>query len=73
MNHPSIVFDRDLIDAAICKEREEYEMLAACRARLVADRVDYDLYALLVRAVEERMEQRIDRTFRLIGLIYPPI
>jgi HEAT repeat protein len=31
-----------------------------------------EVFSLLIRALEERMEQRFERIFRLVGLIYSP-
>jgi hypothetical protein len=72
MNWPEIVVNRNLVDIAISKEREEYDQLAATLVWLEANRVNHEVFTLLVRALRERLDERLERIIRLLGLIYSP-
>jgi ATP/ADP translocase len=72
VNWPEIIVDRDLVGAAIDREREEHDNLGVAHAWLTAHRVERPAFSLLIRAVEERLEQRLERIFRLVGMIYSP-
>jgi HEAT repeat protein len=68
----AIVIDRELILVAIEKERERYERLRGIHAWLSVSRRADRIFSLLIRAVGERIEQRLERIFRFVALIYPP-
>jgi ATP/ADP translocase len=72
VHFPQIVLDRNVVEAGIRLEHGEHSKLTVLRAWLDANRMNNDVFALFVRAVEERLEQRLERIFRLIGLIYSP-
>ena len=72
VNSPAIVVDGEFASAAIRKEREEYDRLTSLQVWLEAHPIDDRIFALLLRALAERREQRVERVFRLVGLIYPP-
>jgi ATP:ADP antiporter, AAA family len=68
----AIVVDRELILDAIEKERQRYERLRGIHAWLNVNRESDRIFSLLIRAVGERIEQRLERIFRFVALIYPP-
>jgi ATP/ADP translocase len=69
---PDTVINQELVSAAIRREREEYDRLRAVETFLTANRLNDPLFSLLLRAIHERLQHRIERIFRLIGLIYSP-
>jgi len=69
---PDIHVNSGLVNAAIRREREEYERLRAAAIWLGANRLIDDAFTLLMRAIDERLDERLERIFRLVGLIYPP-
>jgi AAA family ATP:ADP antiporter len=71
-NSPEIVTNGALVNAAISNEHEEYDRLKTLRGWLETHRIDHDVFRLLMRALDERLEQRLERIFRLVGLIYSP-
>jgi AAA family ATP:ADP antiporter len=66
--HPDLRFD-NRVDAALSNElKNYYRMLAAwCAAN-----DDSGQPSLLSRALQERLDDHLERTFRLLGLRYPP-
>jgi ATP/ADP translocase len=68
----AIVVDRELILVAVERERERYEQLCGIHAWLNVNRRGERIFSLLIRAVGERIEQRLERIFRFVALIYPP-
>jgi ATP/ADP translocase len=69
---PDVVIGRSCIETAITVERQEYDKLRAVRVWLESNPVENVTFPLLMRALSERLEQRLERMFRLIGLIYSP-
>jgi len=67
-----IVINERLVRACISKEREEYDQLKAVQARLEANPLQHPIFSLLTRAITERLQHRLERIFRLLGLIYSP-
>jgi hypothetical protein len=67
---PALVFDRDLVANAIGSERKGHDDLRGVQACLVTNRIKDEKFALLLRAIEERMDERVDRIFRLLALVY---
>jgi AAA family ATP:ADP antiporter len=72
IDSPGIVVDAARVHRAISKEREEYDRLRAIRARLESNPLQGRVFPLLMRTLAERLEQRRERVFRLVGLIYSP-
>jgi len=72
VNSPDIVVNERLVRACISKEREEYDQLKAVQAYLQADQVEHPVFSLLMQAIAERLQHRLERIFRLVGLIYSP-
>jgi len=72
VNFPELVMDASRVQAAIVRERQEYDQLRAIRSWLESSALESPLVDLLVRAMSERLEQRLERIFRLVGLIYSP-
>ena len=69
---PGIVVNERLVRACIGKEREEYDQLRAVQARLEANHVQHPVFSLLMQAIAERLQHRLERVFRLVALIYSP-
>jgi hypothetical protein len=67
---PQIRLDTARIVDAIHQEREIYDHLRNVRTWLKLNATGDPLSDLLMRAVAERMEQRLERIFRLVGLVY---
>src|SRR5262249_11037501 len=72
VNVPQIVFDADAVRSAINREREEYEKLRMVQAGFQANPIDPALFTVLFRALNERLEEKRERIFRLLGVIYTP-
>ena len=72
VNYPKIVFDRDRVIRAVHTEREAHDRLKQIEGWLEANAAGGPVSRLLMRAVSERQEQRLERIFRLVGLIYSP-
>ena len=72
VNSPEIVIDPAVVRAAINKEHEEYEKLKAMYVWLETRRIPHEVFSLLMRALHERIQDRRERIFRLVGLIYSP-
>jgi ATP/ADP translocase len=72
VNYPKLVFDRECVTRAIYTEREAYDRLKQIRVWLDANVDQEPISCLLVRAVSERQEQRLERIFRLLALNYAP-
>jgi ATP/ADP translocase len=69
---PKIRLDRARVIRAIYTEREAYDRLLNVHGWLLASAPEGPVFQLLTRAVAERMGERLERIFRLVGLIYPP-
>jgi ATP/ADP translocase len=72
VNSPGITIDSAVVRAAINKEHDEYERLKAVHVWLDTRRIPQEVFSLLMRALDERLADRRERIFRLVGLIYPP-
>jgi ATP:ADP antiporter, AAA family len=72
VNSPGVVVNERLVRACISKEREEYDQLKAVQVCLEADQVKHPVFSLLMQAIAERLQHRLERIFRLVGLIYSP-
>jgi ATP/ADP translocase len=67
---PEVRLDTARIVDAIHKERETYDQLRSAQTWLKSNATGDPVSDLLLRAVAERMEQRLERIFRLVGLVY---
>jgi ATP/ADP translocase/HEAT repeat protein len=72
VDHPDIVMDRDAVAESIAKENAEYERLRSVLSWLESNPTDDPVFTLLSRTVRERLEQRVERIFRLTALVYSP-
>src|SRR5207237_9980668 len=72
VNSPGIVFDAASVTASIATERSEHDQLRSILHGLRSDSVESRIYPLLMQALSERLEQRVERVFLLVGLIYSP-
>ena len=72
VNSRGIVVNERLVRACISKEREEYDQLKAAQAHLEADQVEHPVFSLLMQTIAERLQHRLERIFRIVGLIYSP-
>ena len=72
VNYPKLVFDRERVTRAIQTEREAHDRLKQIAVWLEANVDGGPISRLLVRAVSERQEQRLERIFRLLALIHAP-
>ncbi|HEX9653593.1 MAG TPA: Npt1/Npt2 family nucleotide transporter, partial [bacterium] len=70
--HPDLQFDSRVDSALIDELKNYYRLLAAAFA--TSDSVDKNVSnaSLLQRALRERLDDHLERTFRLLGLRYPP-
>ncbi|HYR85722.1 MAG TPA: Npt1/Npt2 family nucleotide transporter [Terriglobia bacterium] len=71
-NRPAIAINEDRVCEAINKEREDYARLRSILGWLQVNAPHDSPASLLTRAVRERLEERLERVFRLVALIYPP-
>src|SRR5262245_4933258 len=69
---PDVIINEDLVRAAINKERNEYDQLRSVESRLRVNQLNHPVFSLLLRAINERLQHRVERIFRLVGLIYSP-
>lgn len=70
---PQLKFEDNYLTARILREARYYYELAAALAPVREARRDARTAAgLLVRTLEERLDQCLERLFRLLGLRYPP-
>jgi hypothetical protein len=72
VNSPELAIDTARVTMAITRERDEYDRLSAIRACLETDPSEGRVFTLLMLALAERLEQRLERVFRLVALIYSP-
>jgi AAA family ATP:ADP antiporter len=72
VDSPSIVIDKNAVEDAIDRECKAHEDLRAAHGWLRTSLPRDPVARLLIRAVAERMEERVERAFRLVALIYPP-
>lgn len=77
-NYPELKINSDRITNKILEETQNYDrLLAAMNSEAVRKEMQGDFRAdqarrLLIRALEERLEENLERIFRLLGLKYPP-
>ncbi len=71
-NWPAIAINEDRVSGAINKEHEDYARLRSMLVWLQLNAADDRASSLLTRALRERLDQRLERVFRLVALIYPP-
>lgn len=69
---PQLQFDRERITDQIRREAGSYYELYASLERFRASRPGGPAADLLARTLEARLDQTLDRLFRLLGLQYPP-
>jgi hypothetical protein len=69
---PKVLLSRERVIQAIHIEREAHDRLKQIGGWLESNIADAPVSSLLVRAVAERLEERRERIFRLVGLIYSP-
>ena len=72
-----IAFDAEKVLASIEQEREDYLRLRSVLRSFESNSLDgrsraAATFSILVRAIRERLEQKVERIFRLLALIYPP-
>src|SRR5262249_4694587 len=72
VNSPSLVIDPFSINTAMGKERDEYLRFRTIQSSLEANATNHPLVSLLIRAIDERLQHRLERIFRLVGLTYSP-
>ena len=68
-DHPEVPISGDVIDGEILQETKRYYQLLLSRESDKADEGPGRM--LLVRTLEERLDQTLERIFRLLGLRYP--
>jgi ATP/ADP translocase len=66
--HPALVIARAAVEARALAEARRYFRCLSLRHNLLRDD---GRGSLLDRALEERLQRSVDRTYRLLGLIYP--
>jgi ATP/ADP translocase len=71
-NSEAIVLDEEVVRRSISRERETYDTLRALRQWFEVNRIDNAAFALLLRALDERIEYAVERMCRLLGLIHSP-
>jgi len=69
--HPDLRFRRPAVEAEIHREETGYWQLSSI-ARAVAEVDPRPAQALLDRVLREKRSEKLQRIFRLLGLIYPP-
>jgi AAA family ATP:ADP antiporter len=68
--HPELEVSGEVVDAQIVDEaRRYYELLFSIESSVAEDT---DGKRLLIRSLEYRLDQTLERIFRLLGLRYPP-
>jgi hypothetical protein len=72
-----ITFDAEKVRASIEQEREDYLHLRSVLRSLQTNSLNGQsraaaTFSILVQAMRERLDQRVERIFRLLALIYPP-
>ena len=73
VSFPQLSFTDDAIDLAILDElRDYYEFGIMLRSNEMQSSEDRAVLRLLRQALQERMDQKLERVFRLLGLRYPP-
>jgi hypothetical protein len=71
-NSEAIVLDEEVVRRSISRGRETYDTLRALRQWFEVNRIDNAAFALLLRALDERIEYAVERMCRLLGLIHSP-
>ncbi len=69
---PELKFDDACVAGHVCREARAYFELSAALAPVRRSLNGARAPALLVRTIEERLAQTLERVFRLLGLRYPP-
>ncbi|MEW5975094.1 MAG: Npt1/Npt2 family nucleotide transporter [Acidobacteriota bacterium] len=70
---PELKFDDQVVDSLILEELKDYYRFAfILRFKDREDQIQQPVVQLLVKALQERMDQKLERVFRLLGLRYPP-
>jgi AAA family ATP:ADP antiporter len=69
---PRLSFTRDAIDLAILDELRDYYEFGIMLGSNEMRGEDRAVLRLLRQALQERMDQKLERVFRLLGLRYPP-
>jgi hypothetical protein len=69
---PGMAMDKDAVLAAIDRECQAHGDLGDAHCWLRSNLAGGSIELLLIRAVAERVDQRVERVFRLLGLIYSP-
>ncbi len=73
VHFPHLAFDDHKIDLAILEElRDYYQFGILLGSREMEEAGAQAAVRLLRRALQERMDQKLERVFRLLGLRYPP-
>src|SRR5262249_32723479 len=72
MSFPDLIFDRERVADAIYGERKEYDNLKSVHVCLVASRAEDEIFTLVLRAIAEGLDERVDRIFRFLALLYSP-
>jgi HEAT repeat protein len=69
---PTDVDFNDLLDAELMGYYRSFQILAAFDPQASRSSQSLESESLLTRALRERMDNELDRIFRLLALIYPP-
>ena len=73
VSFPQLSFKGDAIDLAILDElRDYYEFGIMLRSNEMQSSENRAVLRLLCQTLQERMDQKLERVFRLLGLRYPP-
>ena len=68
--HPSLTFDKELVEKRVLRESAKYFNRLGLHHNLFV-RARLPKTSLLAHALEEKMVRTVDRTYRLLGLLYP--
>ena len=70
---PDLDFHHGFVTEQILAEARYYFELNAALAPFAAQKAPRTAAGLLARTIEQRLEQAVERLFRLLGLRYPPV
>jgi AAA family ATP:ADP antiporter len=70
--HPELSFSDQTIDAFVLEELKDYYQFFMMLRSQGLEPENYEVLPLLCKALQERMDQKLERVFRLLGLRYPP-
>jgi AAA family ATP:ADP antiporter len=70
---PNLDFHQGFVTEQILAEARYYFALSASLAPFAAQEAPRTATGLLARTIEQRLEQAVERLFRLLGLRYPPV